>query len=171
TLDAMVEAGTPFSGVLYAGLMIGSKGPQLIEYNVRFGDPECQVLMARITSDLVPLLLACAQGDVSGVAVEWSDRPAVGIVLAAKAYPASSEPTAIQSVPEDANGRIVFHAGTALENGGLMATGGRVLTAVASGSTFAEAQDHAYELASKIEWAGGRYRRDIGSRAVERKAG
>ncbi len=124
TLEGMRELGAPFRGVLYAGLMLTAEGPKLIEYNVRFGDPEAQVLMMRLESDLLPILLTAATGSLAGVEPRWSPEPAVTVVLAAKGYPGAVEKgTAIGSVPEEGEGEIVFHAGTAVKDGRLIASG------------------------------------------------
>ncbi|NRP84688.1 Phosphoribosylamine--glycine ligase [Ensifer adhaerens] len=171
TMRGMAESGHPFSGVFFAGLMITAKGPELIEYNVRFGDPECQVLMMRLKSDLLPLLLACANGTLDQVNAEWSDDAALTVVMASKGYPGSyAKNTPISALPADADGAKVFHAGTALKDGALIATGGRVLNITATGKTVSEAQKRAYALAGQVRWENGFYRSDIGWRAVEREA-
>ena len=168
TLDAMRSRGTPFQGVLYAGLMITAEGPKLIEYNVRFGDPECQVLMLRLQSDLLPLLLAAAQGDLSGVDVAWTDQTAVTVVMAAKGYPGDYEKGSVIRGLNEAGaieGVTVFHAGT---KGGpdneVVAHGGRVLNVSALGGDVAEARSRAYAAVGKIDWPGGFCRSDIGLR-------
>ncbi|MEM0899654.1 MAG: phosphoribosylamine--glycine ligase, partial [Pseudomonadota bacterium] len=167
TMRAMAEMGAPFKGVLYAGLMITDKGPQLIEYNVRFGDPECQVLMPRLQSDLAQLLLAAAIGELSGQTVAWRDDYALTVVLCAKGYPASPEKgSVIKGVDALEEGQL-FHAGTAMKDNTLTANGGRVLNVVGRGATVKDAQAQAYELAKKIDWPDGFYRKDIGWRAVE----
>jgi len=171
TMRGMAESGHPFSGVFFAGLMITAKGPELIEYNVRFGDPECQVLMMRLKSDLLPLLLACANGTLDQVNAEWSDDAALTVVMASKGYPGSyAKNTPISALPADADEAKVFHAGTALKDGALIATGGRVLNITATGKTVSEAQKRAYALAGQVRWENGFYRSDIGWRAVEREA-
>ena len=170
TMRGMAESGHPFSGVFFAGLMITAKGPELIEYNVRFGDPECQVLLMRLKSDLLPLLLACANGTLDQANAEWSDDPALTVVMASKGYPGSyAKNTPITALPADGVGAKVFHAGTALKDGALVATGGRVLNVTATGKTVGEAQKRAYALAGKVQWENGFYRSDIGWRAVERE--
>ncbi|NEI68053.1 phosphoribosylamine--glycine ligase [Rhizobium lusitanum] len=170
TMRGMAESGHPFSGVFFAGLMITAKGPELIEYNVRFGDPECQVLMMRLKSDLLPLLLACANGTLDQVTAEWSDDPALTVVMASKGYPGSyAKNTPITALPADSEGAKVFHAGTALKDGALVATGGRVLNVTATGKTVGEAKERAYALAGEVKWENGFYRNDIGWRAVERE--
>ncbi|MDL2401156.1 phosphoribosylamine--glycine ligase [Rhizobium mayense] len=170
TIRGMAESGYPFSGVFFAGLMITAKGPELIEYNVRFGDPECQVLMMRLKSDLLPLLLACANGTLDQVSAEWSDDVALTVVMASKGYPGSyAKNTPISALPADSDGAKVFHAGTALKDGALVATGGRVLNITATGKTVGEAQKRAYALAGEVQWENGFNRSDIGWRAIERE--
>ncbi|MFP3542604.1 phosphoribosylamine--glycine ligase [Rhizobium sp. SIMBA_035] len=170
TMRGMAESGYPFQGVFFAGLMITAKGPELIEYNVRFGDPECQVLMMRLKSDLLPLLLACAEGTLDQASAEWSDDPALTVVMASKGYPGSYDKnTPIASIPEAGEGAKVFHAGTALKDGELVATGGRVLNVTATGTSVSDAKRHAYALLDQVEWNNGFCRRDIGWRAVERE--
>ena len=165
TLAAMASAGTPFTGVLYAGLMLTPTGPRLIEYNVRFGDPECQVLMARLDGDLAEILLACAQGRLRQVAANWLPDPAVTIVMAANGYPGTPlSGTVIAGIDAaEAEGAIVFHAGTARDGADhIIATGGRVLAVTAIGSDSGAARARAYVAAGRIDWPGGFYRRDIG---------
>jgi phosphoribosylamine---glycine ligase len=170
TMRGMAEMGHPFQGVFFAGLMITEKGPELIEYNVRFGDPECQVLMMRLKSDLLPILYASATGTLDQVTAEWSDDPALTVVLASKGYPgAYDKATPIAALPEAGDGAKVFHAGTALKDGQLVATGGRVLNATARGQTVAAAQAAAYRLVDAVDWANGFCRRDIGWRAISRE--
>lgn len=170
TMRGMAEMGHPFQGVFFAGLMITEKGPELIEYNVRFGDPECQVLMMRLKSDLLPILYASATGTLDQVTAEWSEDPALTVVLASKGYPgAYDKATPIVSLPEAGDGAKVFHAGTALKDGQLVATGGRVLNATAIGSTVASAQAGAYRLVDAVEWENGFCRRDIGWQAIARE--
>jgi phosphoribosylamine--glycine ligase len=166
TLDAMRGRETPFQGVLYAGLMITAEGPKLIEYNVRFGDPECQVLMLRLKSDLLTLLLAAAQGDLSEPELAWSDEKAVTVVMAAKGYPGDYEKGSVIRGLNEAGaieGVTVFHAGTkAGANGEVRANGGRVLNVSAVGRDVAEARSRAYAAVGKIDWPGGFCRSDIG---------
>lgn len=170
TMRGMADSGMPFSGVFFAGLMITAKGPELIEYNVRFGDPECQVLMMRLKSDLLPLLFASATGTLDQATAEWSDDPALTVVLASKGYPGSyAKNTPIGALPAEAEGAKVFHAGTAMQDGALVATGGRVLNATATGATVAEAQARAYGLVDGVTWDNGFCRGDIGWRAVARE--
>ncbi|MEM9107135.1 MAG: phosphoribosylamine--glycine ligase [Pseudomonadota bacterium] len=170
TLVGMAEAGTPFQGVLYAGLMIDESGPKLIEYNVRFGDPECQVLMMRLESDLVPLLQACADGNLAGKAATWSPDVALTVVMAAQGYPGGYEKgSVIGNADQNANGLQVFHAGTERRGETLHATGGRVLAVTALGKTTGDAQARAYAAVDKIDWPEGFCRRDIGWRALARE--
>ena len=172
TIRGMAESGYPFTGVFFAGLMITAKGPELIEYNVRFGDPECQVLMMRLKSDLLPLLYAAATGTLDKVSAEWSDDVALTVVMASKGYPGSYDKgTPIKELPQTREGEKIFHAGTALKDGALVATGGRVLNVTATGKSVAEAQAHAYMLVEHVGWENGFCRRDIGWRAVEREQG
>ncbi len=175
TLDAMRDRGTPFQGVLYAGLMITAEGPKLIEYNVRFGDPECQVLMLRLKSDLLPLLLAAANGNLSGMEPEWSAETAITVVMAAKGYPGDYEKGSVICGLKEAgavDGVTVFHAGTkASANGEVLAHGGRVLNVSAVGHDVAEARTHAYAAVGKIDWPGGFCRSDIGLRSLQAAVG
>lgn len=171
TVAAMAAEGRPFKGVLFAGLMLTTEGPQLIEYNTRFGDPECQVLMMRLKSDLLPALIASRDGALGDFDLRWRDETALCVVLAAKGYP--GEPlkgTEIRGL--DAAGKRdgvkIFHAGTREEGGRILADGGRVLGVTALGANAAEAQHKAYVVVDRIDWAEGFCRRDIGWRAVER---
>jgi phosphoribosylamine--glycine ligase len=171
TLAAMQARGTPFRGVLYAGLMITADGPKLIEYNVRFGDPETQVLMMRLDSDLLELLVAAAHGRLSEVTPRWSDDAALTIVMAAKGYPgsyATGSPIGGVERAQAIHGVKVFQAGTARRDGQLVANGGRVLNVTARGKTIAEAKARAYAAVDVIEWPDGFCRRDIGRRATDR---
>ncbi|MDQ1197759.1 phosphoribosylamine--glycine ligase [Agrobacterium sp. SORGH_AS 787] len=171
TIKGMAKDGNPFSGVFFAGLMITKKGPELIEYNVRFGDPECQVLMMRLKSDLLPILYATATGTLDQVTIEWRDDPALTVVLASKGYPGSYDKnTPIAFIPQESKEAKVFHAGTAMKDGQLVATGGRVLNVTACGSTVREAQARAYDLVGQVKWENGFCRRDIGWQAVAREA-
>ncbi|MEK1891503.1 MAG: phosphoribosylamine--glycine ligase [Phyllobacterium sp.] len=173
TMRGMAEIGAPFSGVLFAGLMITKDGPKLIEFNTRFGDPETQVLMLRLKDDLLLLLKAAADGMLDQVSVRWNDEPALTVVMAAKGYPAAPEKGSVIRGLDTAadNGSVeIFHAGTAEKNGELVANGGRVLNVTATGRTVAAAQAAAYAAIAKIDWPEGFYRRDIGWRAIEREA-
>ena len=172
TVEGMAAEGAPFRGVLYAGLMLTEEGPKLLEYNVRFGDPECQVLMLRLRSDILPALVASCDGVLDTFNLRWSNDAALTIVMAANGYPGDyakgSEIRGIEAIrPDEA---VVFHAGTKIENGSLRANGGRVLNVTASGATISEAQAKAYTALEMIDWPGGFYRRDIGWRAVARGA-
>ncbi len=173
TMSAMADMGCPFRGILYAGLMITAKGPELIEYNVRFGDPECQPLMMRLQTDLVDLMEAACTGGLAGGDVRWSDDAALTVVLAAKGYPgAYDKGSVIEGIgAAEADPRVkVFHAGTARdEEGRIIATGGRVLNVTATGDTITRAQKRAYEAVKRINWPQGFCRTDIGWRAMERE--
>ena len=174
TVDAMRARGTPYKGVLYAGLMIGPDGPKLIEYNCRFGDPECQVLMLRLKSDLLPALIAARDGVLDSVDLRWRDEAALTVVMAAKGYPgAYARGTEIRGLEEAArvDGVEIFHAGTEARGGRIIATGGRVLNVCSLGKTVREAQIRAYEAIDRIDWPGGFCRRDIGWRAIARESG
>ncbi len=175
TVQTMAEMGMPYSGVLYAGLMLTREGPKLIEYNCRFGDPECQVLMMRLESDLAEYLLACAENRLGTMSTpRFSDRTALTVVMAANGYPDTPEKGgAIGGLDEaEATGAKVFHAGTATgPDGELIANGGRVLNVTAIGDTVGEAQARAYAAVDRIDFASGFCRRDIGWREVERETG
>ena len=169
TIAGMKKRGLPFKGVLFAGLMIGGNGPKLIEYNVRFGDPECQVLVLRLKDDLLTLLLAAADGTLDKVSVRWRDEAALSVVMATKGYPgAYGKGSEIRNVAQASQGGDVeiFHAGTAMKDGKLIANGGRVLNVSALGRTVADAQARAYRAVDLIDWPEGFCRRDIGWRAV-----
>jgi phosphoribosylamine--glycine ligase len=172
TLRALKAMGAPYKGVLYAGLMITAAGPKLIEYNVRFGDPECPVLMLRLMSDLVPALLAARDGMLKNFGLRWYPDPALTVVMAAKGYPgdyAKGSVIAGLDAAEKIEGVEIFHAGTRKDDGRILANGGRVLDVTASGKTFAEARTRAYAAVDKVVWPEGFCRRDIGARAVERE--
>ena len=173
TLQAMKAMGAPYKGVLYAGLMMTGDGPKLIEYNARFGDPETQVLMLRLMSDLVPALLASRDGMLKNFDLRWYAEPALTVVMAAKGYPGPYERgTVIEGLDDAAavEGVEIFHAGTRAEGGKILANGGRVLDVSAIGKTVSEARSRAYEAVSRIRWPEGFCRHDIGRRAVEREA-
>ena len=173
TMRAMKAMGAPYKGVLYAGLMISREGPKLIEYNARFGDPETQVLMLRLMSDLVPALLASRDGMLKNFDLRWYAEPALTVVMAAKGYPgAYARGTVIEGLDDAASvdGVEIFHAGTKAEGGKILANGGRVLDVSAIGKTVREAQARAYEAVSRICWPDGFCRHDIGWRAVDREA-
>jgi len=172
TVRALSDMGHPYVGVLYAGLMLTKNGPKLIEYNVRFGDPECQVLMMRLNDDLVPLLLACCDGTLDKVSARWLDDVALTVVMCAGGYP--GEPlkgTEIRGLEGAAamEGIEIFHAGTALKDGRIVANGGRILNVTARGATVKEAQARAYAAVDHIDWPQGFCRRDIGWRAIEKE--
>jgi phosphoribosylamine--glycine ligase len=170
TMRAMKAMGTPYKGVLYAGLMITAEGPKLIEYNARFGDPETQVLMPRLMSDLAPALLASRDGVLKAFDLRWYAEAALTVVMAAKGYPGNyARGTVIEGLDEAAavEGVEIFHAGTKAEGGRILANGGRVLNVSATGKTVREAQARAYEAIARIRWPEGFYRHDIGWRAVQ----
>ncbi|MGC6476178.1 MAG: phosphoribosylamine--glycine ligase [Parvibaculales bacterium] len=171
TLKAMRDKGHPYRGVLYAGLMLTESGPQLIEYNARFGDPECQVLMLRLESDIVPALMATACGDLSEIGLDWSQDFAMTVVMAAQGYPGSYEKnTEIKQLDKaEETGAVVFHAGTQADNDKILATGGRVLNVTARGETVTQARDKAYQAIDQIDWPAGFCRRDIGHREIARE--
>ncbi|MEQ8227311.1 MAG: phosphoribosylamine--glycine ligase, partial [Rhodospirillales bacterium] len=171
TIRGMAAEGSPYKGVLYAGLMIDDEGPKLIEYNARFGDPECQVMMMRLKSDVLDLLLACAEGRLAKTKVQWRDEAAMIVVMAAKGYPGRYQKgTEIKGL--EAAGAVedvvVFHAGTAEQDGKVVAAGGRVLGVTALGKDVKDAQARAYQAVDLIDWPEGFCRRDIGWRAIKR---
>jgi len=171
TLRAMQAVGAPYKGVLYAGLMITAEGPKLLEYNVRFGDPECQVLMLRLMSDLVPALLASRDGMLKSFDLRWYPQAALAVVMAANGYPGPYRRGSVIDGLEAAaavEGVEIFHAGTKSEGGRILADGGRVLNVCALGDSVRMAQARAYEAVDRIRWNDGFCRRDIGRRAVER---
>ena len=172
TVKALAARGTPYCGVLYAGLMIGPDGPRLIEYNARFGDPECQVMMRRMQSDIVPVLMGAATGKLEGQSFQWTDETAALVVLANQGYPGSYEKGfVIRGVEEAAalSDVEIFHAGTAMADGSLTATGGRVLNITATGKTGRDAIRQAYIAVDRIDWPEGFCRQDIGWRMLERE--
>lgn len=171
TMRGMADMGAPFAGVLFAGLMLTDEGPKLIEYNTRFGDPECQVLMMRLKEDLLVLLNAAADGQLAHVSARWRDEVALTVVMAAKGYPGTPEKGSVISGIDkaEASGAQVFHAGTAVQDGKIVANGGRVLNVTATGRSVSEAQKKAYAAIDQIDWPEGFCRRDIGWRAVERE--
>ena len=168
-MDEMARRGMPYQGVLYAGLMIKDGQPRLVEYNVRFGDPECQVLMMRLGAQALDLMLACAEGRLASAQVHWADDHALTVVMAANGYPGDyakgSVIGGLDALPEDSF-NMCFHAGTALKDGHVVANGGRVLNVTARGASLAEAQTRAYAMVEAINWPGGFCRRDIGWRAL-----
>ncbi len=172
TVAGMAKEGRPFKGVLFAGLMITRQGPKLIEFNVRFGDPECQVLLPRLKSDLLPALVAARDGGLGNFDLRWHDEAALCVVMAANGYPGDYEKgTEIRNLDgaEAMPGVTIFHAGTRAEGGRVIATGGRVLGVTATAKTIAAAQKAAYRAVDAINWPGGFCRRDIGWRAIGRR--
>ncbi len=169
TVAEMARRGMPYQGVLYAGLMIRDGAPRLVEYNVRFGDPECQVLMMRLGAQAFDLMHACAEGRLGACKVNWADDHAMTVVMAAKGYPGpyekGTEIRGLDTLPENAT-IMVFHAGTAKRDGRFVAAGGRVLNVTARGASLSEAADRAYATVDRIDWEGGFCRRDIGWRAL-----
>ena len=169
TVAEMAKRGTPYRGVLYAGLMIENGHPRLVEYNARFGDPECQVLMMRLGGQALDLMLACAEERLAEVAVNWADDHALTVVMAAKGYPGAyakgSVIAGLEGLPEDSH-QMVFHAGTKAVDGTIRADGGRVLNVTARGATLQEARDRAYGMVAQVDWPEGIYRQDIGWRAL-----
>ncbi|WP_413868805.1 phosphoribosylamine--glycine ligase [Albidovulum sp.] len=169
TVAEMARRGTPFQGVLYAGLMIRDGRARLVEYNVRFGDPEAQALMMRLGAQAFDLIQACAEGRLAGQRVNWADDHALTVVMAAAGYPGAyakgSQIRGLEELPEDSS-RMVFHAGTAERDGRIVAAGGRVLNVTARGASLAEARERAYGMVDRIDWPGGFCRRDIGWRGL-----
>ncbi len=166
TIKALKARGITYRGVLYAGLMITEDGPQLLEYNCRFGDPECQLLMRRLTSDLVPILMGAAEGKLGDQSVEWTPEAGTLITYATEGYPGSYEkgsPIGGIADAEQEDGVVVFHAGTSMRDDRLVATGGRVLSVTALGQNAEEARARAYRGAEAIDWPQGFYRKDIGA--------
>ena len=172
TVRGMAAEGAPYTGVLYAGLMITAEGPKLVEYNVRFGDPECQVLMMRLKSDLVPALMAAVDGQLAHLDLRWREAAALTVVMAATGYPGAYEKgstiagLAAAGADDDV---VIFHAGTKHDDGRIVANGGRVLNVTALGATVGEARRRAYAAVDAIDWPDGFCRRDIGWRAIERE--
>ena len=172
TLRAMKAKGMPNKGVLYVGIMLTEQGPKLVEYNARFGDPECQVLMLRMMSDLVPALIACAEGQLKNISLRWYDDTAITVIMATKGYPGDyGKGSRIEGLDEAATteGVEIFHAGTKLQDGHITAYGGRVLNVCALGKNVSEARERAYAAVEKIRWAQGFCRSDIGWREIERE--
>ncbi|MEE2720313.1 MAG: phosphoribosylamine--glycine ligase [Pseudomonadota bacterium] len=170
TVAGMKADGKPYQGVLYAGLMLTDDGPKLVEYNVRFGDPECQVLMTRLMSDLVPALIAACDGELKDFDLRWFDEAALTVVMASNGYPGSYEKGTVIGGLDKAGkiaGTLIFHAGTSTnDTGETVATGGRVLNVTANGDSIAQAQERAYKAVERIDWPGGFCRRDIGWQAI-----
>ena len=170
TMTEMARRGMPYQGVLYVGLMIKDGQPRLVEYNVRFGDPECQVLMMRLGAQAMDLMHAAAEGRLKDMRVNWADDHAMTVVMAANGYPGAYEKGSVirglDDLPETSS-EMCFHAGTGEKDGQIIATGGRVLNVTARGATLAEARDRAYAMADAIDWPEGFFRRDIGWRALD----
>ena len=174
TLRALSAMGTPYRGVLFAGVMVTKDGPKLVEYNARFGDPECQVLMLRMMSDVLPALIACADGQLKNFSLRWFDDAALTVIMATKGYPGDYGKGSVIEGLDDAakvEGVEIFHAGTRADGDRILANGGRVLNITASGKTLTEAQRRAYQAVDRIKWPEGFCRRDIGWQAVERERG
>lgn len=172
TMAEMARRGTPYQGILYAGLMIEDGEPRLVEYNARFGDPECQVLMMRLGAQVLDLMQATAEGRLAKAQVNWAEDHALTVVMAANGYPGSYEKgtviNGLDNLPEDSH-RMVFHAGTSEDRGRIIATGGRVLNVTARAPSLREARDAAYAMVDRIDWPEGFCRRDIGWRALPEK--
>jgi phosphoribosylamine--glycine ligase len=169
TMAEMTKRGMPYQGVLYVGLMIKDGQPRLVEYNVRFGDPECQVLMMRLGAQAMDLMHAAADGRLAEAQVNWADDHAMTVVLAANGYPGSYEKGSViggLDGLDEGSSAMCFHAGTSEKDGNIIATGGRVLNVTARGATLQEARDRAYAMAARIDWPNGFYRKDIGWRAL-----
>jgi len=170
-VDALRADGTPYRGCLYAGLMIGPAGIQVLEYNARFGDPETQVVLPRLDGDLIALLDAAARGRLEGVTANWLSRSSVGVVLASRGYPgAYSTGYPIEGLGTVERDVFVFHAGTATDDSGYVTAGGRVLTVVALGDSMSTARERAYRNAERIRFEGATYRRDLAVREIEAAA-
>ena len=170
TIEGMKKEGRPYKGCLYAGLMITAKGPKVVEFNARFGDPETQVVLPLLKSDLVEVMLACVDGKLAETKIEWSDEAAVSVVMASGGYPGDYEKgKTIQGIKDaEAAGTLVFHAGTAEKDGGIVTAGGRVLNVVGVAKDIRTAVDKAYAGVEKISFEGVHYRKDIAHRALER---
>lgn len=167
TLKVMRERGAPFQGVLFLGLMLTEQGPKLLEYNVRFGDPETQAVMKRLDSDLLPILWACTEGRLTEVELEWKDEVAVCVVMAAPGYPSAyPKGLPIRLPKSDDKDSVIFHAGTGMRNGNLESTGGRVLGVTASGKTLQQAREKAYKLVENVDFPEAHFRRDIGLKGL-----
>jgi phosphoribosylamine--glycine ligase len=171
TVAAFAARGMPYMGVLYLGLMITRTGPKLVEYNCRFGDPECQVLMPRLDSDLLTMLIAAREGQLKSLDARWKKDAALTVVMASKGYPGTYEKGQVITGLEEASklpGVTIFHAGTEAKDGNIIAVGGRVLNVTATGRDVAEARERAYDAVSRIHWDDAFFRRDIGWRALDR---
>jgi phosphoribosylamine--glycine ligase len=173
SIRTMKKRGTPFKGILFAGLMLTASGPKLIEYNVRFGDPECEVMLPRLKTDLLTVLEAGATKQLDRITLAWDDKTALTVIYAANGYPGTPlKGTEIKGLEHAAalENTLIFHAGTTQDaNGRVLANGGRVLAITAMGDSVTQAQAQAYKALSHIDWPGGFYRRDIGWREVARE--
>lgn len=168
TLEVMKQMGMPFQGVLFIGLILTQRGPKVLEYNVRFGDPETQVVMARLQSDLLPVLWACTEERLAGVELKWSEEMAVCVVMAAQGYPQTYEKGVAIQLPQSSVAEgVVFHAGTSIKDGKLVSSGGRVLGVTSWGKNLVEARKSTYALVDKIDFPRGHFRRDIGAKGLE----
>lgn len=168
TLKVMHKRGTPFIGVLFLGLMITSKGPKLLEYNVRFGDPETQVVMTLLSSDIIPLLEACTEVRLQEMKIEWFEGTALCVVIASPGYPGSYDKGIPISLPQiTGNNQVIFHAGTRSNNGRVESSGGRVLGVTVRSGSLSSAREEAYELVGRIDFPGGHYRTDIGLKGLK----
>jgi phosphoribosylamine--glycine ligase len=170
-VDGMNRNGTPYKGVLYAGIMVTAGGPRVLEFNVRFGDPETQPILMRLKSDLLEIMMAVCDGRLDDVTLQWDPKPAVCVVMAAGGYPSDYERgkiiTGINQA-EKLEDVVVFHAGTTAKNADIVTNGGRVLGVTAKGQTIAEAKTKAYQAVDKIKFDGAYYRRDIADKAIKR---
>jgi Phosphoribosylamine-glycine ligase len=167
TVDGMAAEGNPYTGFLYAGLMIDQQGnSKVLEYNCRFGDPETQPIMMRLQSNLADLCLLATKGQLNQATIEWDDRSAMGVVLAANGYPDAYPSGEIIGLPADSDEAKVFHAGTKMDDDKVVTSGGRVLCATALGADTKDAQTNAYALLKKIDWSSAYYRTDIGFKAL-----
>jgi len=167
TLQVMRERGTPFQGVLFFGLILTGKGPKILEYNVRFGDPETQVVMKLLKSDLLPILWACTEGRLAEARLEWKEGVAVCVVMAAPGYPLAYTKGIPIHLPENYQDSVIFHAGTGISEGQLISSGGRVLGVTAEGKTLQQAREKAYALVEQIDFPRAHFRRDIGAKGLE----
>jgi phosphoribosylamine--glycine ligase len=166
TVDAMSAEGSPYTGFLYAGLMINNGKAKVLEYNCRFGDPETQPIMMRLKSNLAQLCLLASQGKLDEALIEWDERVSLGVVLAANGYPNDYKKGEKITVPVDSDNTKIFHAGTKLDSNNIVSNGGRVLCATALGNSIQEAQKRAYELVDRVDWHTSYYRTDIGFKAL-----
>jgi phosphoribosylamine--glycine ligase len=170
-VDGMNRNGTPFKGILYAGIMVTAGGPRVLEFNVRFGDPETQPILMRLKSDLLEVCLAVCDGKLSDITLEWDERPAVCVVMSSGGYPGSYEKSKIITGIDEAeqlDDVVVFHAGTTVDQGNIVTSGGRVLGVTAMGKTIADAKARAYEAVDKISFEGSYCRRDIADKALKK---